>query len=67
MPVEEASGANRRDVTHLEAFGRLMAGIAPWLDLEDAPADERALQARYRDLTARALAHALDPGLARRA
>ncbi len=61
MPVEEASGANRRDVTHLEAFGRLMAGIAPWLDLEDAPADERAVQARYRALTARALAHALDP------
>ena len=62
MPVEEASGANRRDVTHLEAFGRLMAGIAPWLELEDAPADERAVQARYRALAARALAHALDPG-----
>ena len=61
MPVEEASGANRRDVTHLEAFGRLMAGIAPWLDLEEVPADERAVQTRYRALTARALAHALDP------
>ena len=48
-------------VTHLEAFGRLMAGIAPWLDLEDRSADERAVRARYRALTARALAHALDP------
>ena len=61
MPVEEAVGANRRSVTHLEAFGRLMAGLAPWLDLDDGPADERALRTRYRDLSARALAHALDP------
>ncbi len=61
MPVEEASGANRGSVTHLEAFGRLMAGIAPWLDLEDGPAAERALRTRYRALTAGALTHALDP------
>ena len=38
-----------------------MAGIAPWLDLDEGPADERALRTRYRDLTARALAQALDP------
>jgi hypothetical protein len=61
MPVEEAAGANRRGVTHLEAFGRLMAGIAPWLDLEGGPAEEQGLRARYRDLTARALANAVDP------
>jgi hypothetical protein len=60
MPVEEATGANRRGVTHLEAFGRLMAGIAPWLDADVAP-DERAAQTRVRDLTHRALAHAVDP------
>ena len=34
MPVEQAAGAtNRPSVTHLEAVGRLMAGIAPWLEL----------------------------------
>ena len=60
MPVEEAAGANRRGVTHLEAFGRLMAGIAPWLDADVAP-DERAPQTRVRDLAHRALAHAVDP------
>ena len=60
MPVEEAAGANRQAVTHLEAFGRLMAGIAPWLDAEVA-GDEAAMQARYRDLAYRALAQALDP------
>lgn len=61
MPVEQASGADRQGVTHLEAFGRLMAGIAPWLDLDDGTAAERALRSRYRDLTARSLAAALDP------
>jgi hypothetical protein len=61
MPVEEAAGAKRGSVTHLEAFGRLMAGIAPWLELEDGPAAERASRTRYRALTARGLTHALDP------
>jgi hypothetical protein len=31
MPVE-SSGSNRADFTHLEAVGRLLAGIAPWLE-----------------------------------
>jgi hypothetical protein len=62
MPIEEASGANRRGVTHLEAFGRLIAGVAPWLDL---PADDTAegrLRAQYSALARRALASAVDPG-----
>jgi len=29
MPIEQADGADRRAVTHLEAFGRLVAGMAP--------------------------------------
>ena len=37
MPVEEVAGAGRASVTYLEAFGRLLAGIAPWLEL---PADD---------------------------
>src|SRR3954462_5599153 len=37
MPVEQAAGADRRGVTHLEAVGRLFAGIAPWLELPAAP------------------------------
>ena len=31
MPVEQAAGADRAPVTHLEALGRLLAGLAPWL------------------------------------
>ena len=34
MPVEQAPGADRRSVSHLEALGRLVAGIAPWIELE---------------------------------
>src|SRR5512139_3638386 len=32
MPVESA-GAERVKYSHLEAFGRTLAGIAPWLEL----------------------------------
>src|SRR5689334_3385222 len=41
MPCEAAAGseAARRKFTHLEAFGRLLAGMAPWLEL---PADDSA-------------------------
>ena len=31
MPVEAANPNDRAQYTHLEAFGRLLAGIAPWL------------------------------------
>ena len=49
MPVEEAAGANRAPVTHLEAVGRLLAGLAPWLDLADADRRRRARRAALRD------------------
>jgi hypothetical protein len=61
MPVEQAKGANRAAVTHLEAIGRLVAGIAPWLDLPADSTPEGALRARYADLTLRAVARAVDP------
>jgi hypothetical protein len=61
MPVEQAAGANRAAVTHLEAFGRLVAGIAPWIDLPPDSTEEGRLRARYAELTQRALARAVDP------
>jgi hypothetical protein len=60
MPVEEAEGANRQTVTHLEALGRLVAGIAPWIELAGSDA-ESALRAKYGDLTRRAIHNAVDP------
>ena len=61
MPVEEIEGAGRRTVTHLEAFGRLLAGIAPWLELPAEATGEGRVRARYLDLARRALAAAVDP------
>jgi hypothetical protein len=62
MPVEQAAGATRQGVTHLEALGRLVAGIAPWLDLPEDDTVEGRLRAKYADLTRRAIARAVDPG-----
>ena len=64
MPVECVTGnvADRRKYSHLEAIGRLLSGIAPWLE---APLDagvERELQQRYADLARRAIRAACDPG-----
>ena len=61
MPIEAHAGMeqSRTHTTHLEAFGRLLSGIAPWLDLPNAP--EADLQRRYVDLTHRALEAAIDP------
>lgn len=45
MPVEHAPGSlDRQNFTHLEAFGRLLAGIAPWLELGADPAAQRFAQ-----------------------
>jgi hypothetical protein len=52
MPVEQARGANREEVSRLEALGRLVAGIAPWLER-----GEDDLAARTRA----AIAAAVDP------
>jgi hypothetical protein len=40
MPVESAHGhtTDRRNVTHLEALGRTLAGLSPWLAAGDDPA-----------------------------
>lgn len=62
MPVEEVEGANRAPVTHLEAFGRLMAGIAPWLEVEGpASSPEAGLRRQYVDKARKALGQAVDP------
>ena len=48
MPVECVTGnvAERRKVTHLEAIGRLLAGIAPWLEAPLDPGPERDARPR---------------------
>jgi hypothetical protein len=60
MPVESAPGADRTSVSHLEAFSRLLAGIAPWLELGRDAHDEGRLRAHYLDLAHQGLAAAVD-------
>jgi len=63
MPIECAPGQldSRRLTTHLEAIGRLLAGIAPWLDLPYTGGPESDLRARYITLTHDSLAAIFDP------
>ena len=66
MPVEAVAGheAERAVGTHLEALGRLVMGLAPWLELEPSPGEsarETALRMRYRSMTREAIASAVDP------
>jgi hypothetical protein len=61
MPVEQASGADRRSVTHLEALGRLVAGIAPWIELAPDASPEGRVRGEYAQLARRAISRAVDP------
>jgi hypothetical protein len=63
MPVECATGnvADRRKYTHLEAIGRLLAGIAPWLEAPLEAGAERDLQQKYAGLARDAIQSATDP------
>ena len=61
MPVEQAAGTDRRSVTYLEALGRLLAGIAPWIELAPDDTPEGRLRVEYADLARRAIARGVDP------
>ena len=64
MPVEAPHGnsEDRRQYTHLEAIGRLLAGIAPWLETGPTAGIEGALRAKYANLAREAIDAATDPG-----
>ena len=63
MPVEAQPGleAERAHYAHLEVLGRLLAGLAPWLESEAGGGEEVALRGRFRGLAQEALRHATDP------
>lgn len=62
MPVETSHGnvADRKQFIYLEALGRLLAGIAPWLEggSDGAEANQRS---KYAELARQSLAAAVDP------
>ena len=63
MPVECTPGREQyaREVSHLEAFGRLMAGISPWLELGADSTDEGKLRKKYIDLAVKCISNAVNP------
>lgn len=56
-PDEES----RRNFSCLEAFGRTISGIAPWLALGPDVSPEGQLRARYIEMSHKALVNATDP------
>jgi len=60
MPIE-AKTNDRANYTYLEAFGRLMAGMAPWLELGPDTSGEGRLRKKYIDLAVACIHNATDP------
>ncbi|MBB6126285.1 DUF2264 domain-containing protein [Mucilaginibacter lappiensis] len=60
MPVEAKTG-DRKNYTYLEAFGRLLAGMAPWLELGPDQTPEGILRKKYIELARMGLHNATDP------
>lgn len=50
-----------KKVAYMECFGRLMAGIAPWLALPDDDTAEGAMRKQLRDWALKSYANAVDP------
>ncbi|MGB6547094.1 MAG: DUF2264 domain-containing protein [Candidatus Acidiferrales bacterium] len=61
MPVESANPARSATHTHLEAFGRTLTGIAPWLAAQSLDAPEATRQKRLVAATQESLDAATDP------
>ena len=64
MPVESAPGqqAGRVVVSHLEALGRTLAGLAPWLELSaDDDVEESLSRQRYLDMARQAIGNGVNP------
>ncbi|QDK79331.1 DUF2264 domain-containing protein [Spirosoma sp. KCTC 42546] len=63
MPVEAAPGqqASRIDVSHLEALGRTLAGLAPWLELGADDSPEGRSRQTYLALAKKAIANGTNP------
>jgi hypothetical protein len=64
MPVEVGPGhqvAGRAEVTHLEALGRTLTGIAPWLELGPDDSTEGKLRGELGALARQSIASATDP------
>lgn len=63
MPVETPSGKTDGydEMTYLEAVGRTLAGVAPWLALPDDETEEGKMRKQMREEVLTGLKNAVDP------
>ena len=62
MPYETLNkDKGHQDVSYLEAVGRIICGIGPWLELGPDKTEEGKLRERFIDLTVKGLRNAVDP------
>ena len=63
MLVETSPNWDGRNikVTYMECFGRLMAGLAPWLSLPDDDTAEGAMRKQLREWALKSYRNAVDP------
>jgi len=63
MPIEtaEVEWGKRADFAHLEAFGRLLSGMAPWLELGPDKTTEGKLREKYIQQAISGIKYATDP------
>lgn len=60
MPVE-STGTGRENYTHLEAFARLICGMAPWIEHGPSEGIEGELRKKYATLIRKGIENATDP------
>lgn len=61
VEVSPTWDGRNKDVTYMECFGRLMAGIAPWLSLPDDDTAEGAQRKQLREWALKSYTQAVDP------
>lgn len=65
MPVVLSARVDNKDhrskVSYLEALGRTLSGIGPWLNAEGGSKEEQALRNQYRQWTLKGIANAVNP------
>lgn len=61
MPQESLDNKRALNFSHLEAVGRTVCGIAPWLELGVDDTEEGRLREKYINLIVKGLANAVNP------
>lgn len=65
MPVVLSVRVDNKEVrtkaSYLEAFGRTLSGIAPWLESESGDLKEKTLRNQYRQWAIKAISNAVNP------